>query len=74
MAQRTLHAIINVYYRSTSCFATDSLAKGPAGSAKDFLAKGPSCNMWFGHIIKYVTCMIERMMHIPTQPSEAHNL
>jgi hypothetical protein len=38
-----------------SCFATDSQAKGPAYSAKDFLPKGPSCTMWFRQITKYVT-------------------
>jgi hypothetical protein len=40
---------------SMSCFATDSPAKDPARSAKDFPAKGPSCTMWFRQITKYVT-------------------
>jgi hypothetical protein len=48
----------------------DSPAKGPACSAKDFLVKGPSCTMWFKQVTKYVTCMTQRMMHIPTQPSK----
>jgi hypothetical protein len=53
--QRSLHAVIKAYYRSMSCFATNSPAKDPARSAKDFPAKGPSCTMWFWQITKYVT-------------------
>jgi hypothetical protein len=44
-----------VYYRSMSCFAMDSLAKGPACNAKDFPAKDPSCTMWLKQITKYDT-------------------
>jgi hypothetical protein len=40
---------------STSYFTMNSLAKGPAYSAKVFPAKGPSCTIWFIHITKYVT-------------------
>jgi hypothetical protein len=48
MAQRSLHAVTKVYYRSTSCFAKVSHT-GPACSAKDSqhmapLASGGSCN------------------------------
>jgi hypothetical protein len=71
-------SLIMVYYMNTSCFAMDSPAKGPTCSAKDSPAKVPSCTVWFRQIIKYVTkyvtCMTQRMMHIPTQPSKTHNL
>jgi hypothetical protein len=66
--------LTKAYYRSISCFATDSPAKGPACSAKDFPAKGPFCTMWFRQITKYVTCMTQRMMHMPNHPSKTHNL
>jgi hypothetical protein len=66
--------LTKVYYRSMSCLATVFLAKGPAYSAKDFSANGSSCTMWFRQITKYVTCMTQRMMHIPTQPSKTHNM
>jgi hypothetical protein len=55
MVQRSLHAITKDYYKSMSCFTTDSLAKGPACNAKDSTAKGPSCTMWFRQITKYDT-------------------
>jgi hypothetical protein len=54
MAQRSLHAIAKVYYRSTSYFATDSSSKGLACSAKNSPAKGPSCTMWERCFTKYV--------------------
>jgi hypothetical protein len=55
MAQRSLHAVTKVYYRSTSCFATNSLTKGPTCSTKDSLAKSPSCTVWFRQMTKYDT-------------------
>jgi hypothetical protein len=54
MYQRSQHAVTKVYYRSISCFATDSPAKGSACSAKYSPAKVPSCIMWFRWITKYV--------------------
>jgi hypothetical protein len=55
MAQRSLHAITKVYYRSMSFFAMDSPVKTPAYSAKDSPVKGPSYSVWFRQITKYDT-------------------
>jgi hypothetical protein len=55
MGQRSLHAVIKVYCRSMSCFATVSQTNGPACSAKVFQTNGPSCTMWVRHFTKYVT-------------------
>jgi hypothetical protein len=41
MAQRSLHAIIKVYYRSMSCMTMVSVTKGP------------SCTMWVRRFTKY---------------------
>jgi hypothetical protein len=70
MAQRSLHAVTEVYYSSMSCFAMDSPSKDPTCSAKDFPAKDPSSTMWFRQNTKYVTCMTQRRRHIPTQLSK----
>jgi hypothetical protein len=43
MAQRSLHAVIKVYYWSMSYFAIVSLTKGPSGT------------MWVRRFTKYVT-------------------
>jgi hypothetical protein len=51
MTQRSLRAITKVYYRR---FATVSLTKGPACSAKVSLTKVPSCTMRVRHFTKYV--------------------
>jgi hypothetical protein len=48
-------SLTKVYYRSTSCLAMNSPAKGPACSAKDSPAKRPSCTVWFRRITKYFT-------------------
>jgi hypothetical protein len=53
MAQRSLHTITKVHYRSMSCFAMVSSTKSPACSAKVSLTKGPSCTMWVRHFTKY---------------------
>jgi hypothetical protein len=50
MAQRSLHAVTKVYYRSMSCFATV-----PACSAMGFHTNVPSYTMWFRQFTKYVT-------------------
>jgi hypothetical protein len=44
MTQRSLHAVIKVYFRSMSCFAM-IFHKGPACGAK-VSHKCPSCTMW----------------------------
>jgi hypothetical protein len=54
MAQRLLHAVTNVYYRSMSCFAmvskVDTRYHGPTCSAKvsqcRYVVPWPLCNMW----------------------------
>jgi hypothetical protein len=55
MAQRSLHAVTKVYYRSMSCFATVSWQMIPTCSAKVSHTNVPSCTMWFWQFIKYVT-------------------
>jgi hypothetical protein len=55
MAQRSLHAITKVYYRSMSCFATVSRQTVPTCSAKVSRIKQPSCTMWFRQFTKNVT-------------------
>jgi hypothetical protein len=42
MAQRSLHVVTKVYYRSMSCFASVSCTNAP------------SCSMWFRQFRKYV--------------------
>jgi hypothetical protein len=54
MAQRSLHAITKVYYRSMSCFATVSWQMVPACSAKVSRTNKSSCTMWFRQFTKYV--------------------
>jgi hypothetical protein len=54
MAQRSLHVITKVYYRSMSCFATDSPSKAPLAVLK-IPHQSPSCTVWFRQITKYVT-------------------
>jgi hypothetical protein len=54
MAQRSLHAITEDYYRSMTCFAmvsqVDTWYDSPACNAKvsqvDTWYRGPSCTMW----------------------------
>jgi hypothetical protein len=55
MAQRSLHAITKVYYKSMSCFATVPEQMVPACSAKVSRTNIPSCTMWFRQFTKYVT-------------------
>jgi hypothetical protein len=55
MAQRSLHVVTNVYYRSMSCFATVSRQTDPAYSAKVSHTNIPSYTMWFRQFTKYVT-------------------
>jgi hypothetical protein len=55
MAQRSLHGVTKVYYRSMSCFATVPEQTVPASSAKVSHANIPSCTMWFRQFTKYVT-------------------
>jgi hypothetical protein len=55
MAQKSLHAVTKVYYRSMSCFASVSWTNGPACSANVSHTTVPSCSMWFRQFTKYVT-------------------
>jgi hypothetical protein len=55
MAQRSIHAIINVHYRSMSCFAMIFGTNGPACSAKISRTNVPSCTMRERQFTKYVT-------------------
>jgi hypothetical protein len=53
MAQRSLHAITKAYYRSMSCFATDSHTKWPHLQCWGFPHKvAPFCTMWFRQFTK----------------------
>jgi hypothetical protein len=55
MAQRSLHAVIKLYYRSMSCYAMVSQQMVPACSVKVSHTNAPSCTMWFRQFTKYVT-------------------
>jgi hypothetical protein len=55
MAQRSLHAITKVYYRSMSCFAMISWTMVPSCSGKVSHTNIPSCTMWFSQVTKYIT-------------------
>jgi hypothetical protein len=50
MAQRSLLAVTNVYYRSTLWFPEQTV---PACSAKVSHTNAPSCTMWFRQFTKY---------------------
>jgi hypothetical protein len=47
MAQRSLHAITEVYYRSMSCFAIVSQHMAPLVVLRFPAHSGPICTMWF---------------------------
>jgi hypothetical protein len=47
MAQRSLHAITKVYYRSMSCFAIVSQHMAPLVVLRFPAHSGPTCTMWF---------------------------
>jgi hypothetical protein len=55
MAQRSLHAVTKVYYRSMSCFAMVFWQTVSACNAKVSRTNIPSCTMWFRQFTKYVT-------------------
>jgi hypothetical protein len=55
MAQRSLHVITKVYYRSMSCFATVSRKNGPAFTTKVSRTNIPSYTMWVRRFTKNVT-------------------
>jgi hypothetical protein len=55
MAERSLHVITKVYYRSISCFATVSWQTVPTCSAKVSRTNVSSCTMSFRQFTKYVT-------------------
>jgi hypothetical protein len=54
MAQRSLHVVTKVYYRSMSCFATVSWTNGPPCGAKFSRTNIPSCTNLFRQFTKYV--------------------
>jgi hypothetical protein len=55
MAQRSLHAVTKVYYKSLSCFATVPYKWSPLVVLRFPTQNGPSCTMWFRQFIKNVT-------------------
>jgi hypothetical protein len=55
MAQRSLHAVTKVYYRSMSCFATVLDKRSPLAVIRFPTQNVPSCNMWFRQFTKNVT-------------------
>jgi hypothetical protein len=55
MAQRSLHAVTNVYYRSMSCFATISQQTAPLVLLRFQAQSGPFCTMWFRQFTQNVT-------------------
>jgi hypothetical protein len=52
MAQRSLHVVTKVYYRSIPCFSMVSRQMVPACSAKISCTNIPSCTMWFRQFTK----------------------
>jgi hypothetical protein len=54
MAQRSLHAITKVYYRSMSCFVTVSRQTAPLVVLRFPAHSGPFCIMWFSQFTQNV--------------------
>jgi hypothetical protein len=54
MAQRSLHTITKVYYRSMPCFAMVFPSKAPLAVLR-IPHQRPSCTMWVRHFTKYIT-------------------
>jgi hypothetical protein len=55
MAQRPLHVVTKVYYRSMSCFATVSWQMAPLAVLRFPAHNGPLCTMWFRQFTQNVT-------------------
>jgi hypothetical protein len=55
MAQRSLHGITKLYYRSMSCFATVSWQTAPLAVLRFPARSGPFCTMWFSQFTQNVT-------------------
>jgi hypothetical protein len=55
MTQRSLHAVIKVYYRSMSCFAMVSRQMAPLAVLRFPAHSGPFCTMWFRQFTQNVT-------------------
>jgi hypothetical protein len=55
MAQRSLHTVTKVYYRSTSCFATVPDKWSPLAVLRFPPQSVPSCTMWFRRFTKNIT-------------------
>jgi hypothetical protein len=55
MAQRSLHVVIKVYYKSMSCFATVSRQTAPLAVLRFPAQSGPFCTMWFRQFPENVT-------------------
>jgi hypothetical protein len=60
MAQRSLHAITKVYYRSMSCFATVSWQMAPLVVLRFPAHSGPFCTMWFRQFTQNVIKTIHK--------------
>jgi hypothetical protein len=65
MAQRSLHAITKVYYRTMSCSTMVSQQTVPACSAKVSCTNVSSCTMWFRQLTKYVTKIDHKVLCHP---------
>jgi hypothetical protein len=55
MAQRSLHAITKVYYRSMSCFVTVSRQMAPLVVLRFPTHSDPFCTVWFSQFTQNVT-------------------
>jgi hypothetical protein len=55
MAQRSLHVVTKVYYRSISCFATVSWHTVPLAVLRFPAQSGPFCTMWFRQFTQNIT-------------------
>jgi hypothetical protein len=55
MAQRSLHAVTKVYYRSMPCFATVSWYTTPLTVLRFSAQSGPYCTMWFRQFTQNIT-------------------
>jgi hypothetical protein len=55
MAQRSLHVVTKVYYRSMPCFAMVSWQTAPLAVLRFPAHSGPFCTMWFRQFTQNVT-------------------
>jgi hypothetical protein len=57
MAQRSLHVVTKVYYKSMSCFTMVSQHTAPFAVLRFPTHSGPFCTMWFRQVTQNVTKM-----------------